>query len=206
MQVVSEEAGESESLVRLRLITHNARLVDARKERGMTQPEMAQAAGVPCWRLQHIENLKILPTEDDMIKMACVLEKPIDYLFPEELLAAIKVGVFSRRKAELAGPQILSLAEARCSQLTYDGETLLIEEANRTLLPAQIEKVLNTLLPREKRVLELRFGLKDGQSRTHEEVGKEFAVTRERIRQIEVKALRRLRHPSRSRMLKDYLD
>ena len=66
--------------------------------------------------------------------------------------------------------------------------------------------MLDTLTPRERRVLRLRFGLEDGRSRTLEEVGKEFDVTRERIRQIEAKALRKLRHPSRSRKLRDYLD
>ena len=66
--------------------------------------------------------------------------------------------------------------------------------------------MLSTLTPREQRVLQLRFGLEDGRSRTLEEVGKEFKVTRERIRQIEAKALRKLRHPSRSRKLKDYLE
>ena len=66
--------------------------------------------------------------------------------------------------------------------------------------------MLNTLTPREKKVIVLRFGLVDGHPRTLEEVGKEFNVTRERIRQIEAKALRKLRHPSRSRKLKDYLD
>jgi len=65
--------------------------------------------------------------------------------------------------------------------------------------------VLDSLTPRERRVLQLRFGLEDGRSRTLEEVGRDFNVTRERIRQIEAKALRKLRHPSRSRKLKDYL-
>jgi len=75
-----------------------------------------------------------------------------------------------------------------------------------TLLKEQLVEVLDTLTEREKKVLTLRFGLEDGRARTLEEVGKEFNVTRERIRQIEAKALRKLRHPSRSRKLKDYLD
>ncbi|MDD3367323.1 MAG: RNA polymerase sigma factor RpoD [Lachnospiraceae bacterium] len=75
-----------------------------------------------------------------------------------------------------------------------------------TLLKEQLEEVLGTLTDREQKVLTLRFGLEDGRARTLEEVGKEFNVTRERIRQIEAKALRKLRHPSRSRKLKDYLD
>ncbi len=78
--------------------------------------------------------------------------------------------------------------------------------ASQQLLKKQIDEVLSTLNTRERRVLQLRFGLEDGRSRTLEEVGKEFAVTRERIRQIEAKALRKLRHPSRSRKLKEYLE
>jgi len=81
-----------------------------------------------------------------------------------------------------------------------------VDAASKQLLKEQIEDVLDTLTPREQRVLQLRFGLEDGRSRTLEEVGREFNVTRERIRQIEAKALRKLRHPSRSRKLKDYLE
>ena len=80
------------------------------------------------------------------------------------------------------------------------------DPASHTMLREQLADVLSTLTPREAKVLRLRFGLEDGRSRTLEEVGKEFNVTRERIRQIEAKALRKLRHPSRSRKLKDYLD
>ncbi|MDN5347968.1 MAG: polymerase primary sigma factor [Clostridia bacterium] len=80
------------------------------------------------------------------------------------------------------------------------------EAASSMLLREQLEEVLDSLTPREKRVLRLRFGLDDGRSRTLEEVGQEFGVTRERIRQIEAKALRKLRHPSRSKKLKDYLE
>ncbi len=80
------------------------------------------------------------------------------------------------------------------------------EVASNTLLKEQLGDVLGTLTDREEKVLRLRFGLEDGRSRTLEEVGKEFNVTRERIRQIEAKALRKLRHPSRSKRLKDFLD
>ena len=79
------------------------------------------------------------------------------------------------------------------------------DSAAYTLLKEQLEEVMNTLTPREAKVLKLRFGLEDGKARTLEEVGKEFQVTRERIRQIEAKALRKLRHPSRSKKLKDYM-
>ena len=80
------------------------------------------------------------------------------------------------------------------------------EAASFTLMKEQLMSVLDTLTPREEKVLRLRFGLDDGRQRTLEEVGKEFSVTRERIRQIEAKALRKLRHPSRSKKLKDFLD
>ena len=80
------------------------------------------------------------------------------------------------------------------------------EAAAATLLKEQLNEVLDTLTDREQKVLRLRFGMNDGRARTLEEVGKEFDVTRERIRQIEAKALRKLRHPSRSRKLRDYLD
>ena len=80
------------------------------------------------------------------------------------------------------------------------------DAASHILLKEQLAEVLDTLTPREEKVLRLRFGLEDGRSRTLEEVGKEFNVTRERIRQIEAKALRKLRHPSRSKKLKDFLD
>ncbi len=81
-----------------------------------------------------------------------------------------------------------------------------VDAASKQLLKEQIDEVLSSLTHREQRVLQLRFGLDDGRSRTLEEVGQEFKVTRERIRQIEAKALRKLRHPSRSRKLKDYLE
>lgn len=87
-----------------------------------------------------------------------------------------------------------------------DNVPVLADAAAFTLLKEQLEEVLGTLTEREQKVLTLRFGLEDGRARTLEEVGKEFNVTRERIRQIEAKALRKLRHPSRSRKLKDYLE
>ena len=80
------------------------------------------------------------------------------------------------------------------------------DAASLTMLHSEVEDVLDTLTPRERRVLQLRFGLIDGHQRTLEEVGKRFGVTRERIRQIEAKALRKLRHPSRSKKLRDYLE
>jgi RNA polymerase primary sigma factor len=98
-------------------------------------------------------------------------------------------------------------ADSRLGDLVEDRASLAPTEAtSQQLLKEQIDKVLDELTEREKKVLQLRFGLKDGHARTLEEVGREFSVTRERIRQIEGKALRKLRHPTRSRKLKGYLD
>lgn len=194
---------ESVSLVRLRLITHNARLVDTRKELGITQRVMAQRVSVSQDRLRCIETLRAIPTEEEIVKIAYTLEKPTDYLFPESLLSAVEAGVFSRRKVELTAPQVISLTNTQRLRLAYDGETTMIEEVSRTLLAEEINKVLETLKPREQLVLRLRFGL-DGMPKTLEEVGRVLGVQRERVRQIEVKALRKLRHPARSRRLKDY--
>jgi RNA polymerase primary sigma factor len=90
--------------------------------------------------------------------------------------------------------------------LPDEGALAPADAASNQMLKEQVMDVLNSLTTRERKVLELRFGLEDGRSRTLEEVGREFRVTRERVRQIEAKALRKLRHPSRSRKLKDYLD
>ncbi|MBW2562372.1 MAG: sigma-70 family RNA polymerase sigma factor [Deltaproteobacteria bacterium] len=158
-------------------------------------------------RLQKIESLKLVPTEDDMVKIAIALELPIDYLFPESLIEAIKANAFGKRVAELPEPQVMSLAEAARSRLLapVNSEDDIIEDLDRQLLRERIEEVLSTLKPEESRVIRLRFGLDDGCSRTLEQVSWEFGVTKERIRQIEAKALRRLQWTSRSRQLRGFL-
>jgi len=119
----------------------------------------------------------------------------------EEIMA-----LFFRQPMSLDTP-IGEDADSSLGDLVEDRGSLAPTDAtSQQLLKEQIDRVLDELTEREKRVLQLRFGLKDGQARTLEEVGKEFSVTRERIRQIEVKALRKLRHPSRSRKLKGYLE
>jgi RNA polymerase primary sigma factor len=122
---------------------------------------------------------------------------------PEKVREIIKV---SQEPMSLETP-IGEDEDSHLSDFIEDRSTLpLVDAASRQILKQQIDEVLSTLNTRERRVLQLRFGLDDGRSRTLEEVGKEFGVTRERIRQIEAKALRKLRHPSRSRKLKDYLE
>ena len=105
-----------------------------------------------------------------------------------------------------AGEVISTVADEDPTEEPSEDASEPSEAASFSLLREQLMDVLDTLTPREKKVLELRFGLADGRTRTLEEVGKEFNVTRERIRQIESKALRKLRHPSRSKKLKDFIE
>ena len=133
---------------------------------------------------------------------------------PEEIAAAMEIPVERVREIQKVAQEPVSLEtpigeeeDSHLGDFIEDEEAPApAEAASYILLKEQLESVLDTLTPREEKVLRLRFGLDDGRSRTLEEVGQEFGVTRERIRQIEAKALRKLRHPSRSRKLKDYLD
>ena len=133
---------------------------------------------------------------------------------PEEIAEELKMPVERVREILKISQEPVSLetpiGEEEDSHLgdfiQDDNVPVPAEAAAQTLLKEQLNEVLDSLTEREQKVLRLRFGMNDGRARTLEEVGKEFDVTRERIRQIEAKALRKLRHPSRSRKLKDYLD
>ena len=133
---------------------------------------------------------------------------------PEEIAAEMNLDVERVREIQKIAQEPVSLEtpigeeeDSHLGDFIPDDEILSPQDAATfTLLKEQLNTVLETLTEREKKVLTLRFGLDDGRSRTLEEVGKEFDVTRERIRQIEAKALRKLRHPSRSKKLKDYLE
>ncbi len=133
---------------------------------------------------------------------------------PEELAKELNMSVEKVREISKISQEPVSLetpiGEEEDSHLgdfiPDDDAPAPSEAASFVLLKEQLVEVLKTLQPREAKVLKLRFGLEDGRQRTLEEVGKEFDVTRERIRQIEAKALRKLRHPSRSKRLKDFLD
>jgi len=133
---------------------------------------------------------------------------------PEEIAAAMEIPVERVREIQKVAQEPVSLEtpigeeeDSHLGDFIEDEDAPApAEAASYILLKEQLESVLDTLTTREEKVLRLRFGLDDGRSRTLEEVGQEFGVTRERIRQIEAKALRKLRHPSRSRKLKDYLD
>jgi len=135
------------------------------------------------------------PTPEEVAKVLGIDE--------EKALEIIKI---SQEPASLESP-VGDEEDSRLGDFIHDANRpTLFDEASRELLKEQVEKVLDSLSDRERRVLEERFGLRDGKSKTLEEVGKLFAVTRERIRQIEAKALRKLRHPSRAHFLRDYLE
>lgn len=133
---------------------------------------------------------------------------------PEEIAQELKITPEKVREIMKASQDPVSLEtpigeedDSHLGDFIPDGDAPApVDEASNTLLKEQLLEVLDTLTPREKRVLQMRFGIGNGKPKTLEEVGKEFDVTRERIRQIEAKALRKLRHPSRSKKLKDYLD
>ena len=133
---------------------------------------------------------------------------------PEEIAAEMEIPVEKVTEIQKIAQDPVSLEtpigeedDSHLGDFIQDDDSPAPQDAAAyTLLREQLEEVMKTLTPREAKVLKLRFGLEDGKSRTLEEVGKEFNVTRERIRQIEAKALRKLRHPSRSKKLKDFIE
>ena len=133
---------------------------------------------------------------------------------PEEIAAELEISVEKVMEIQKIAQDPVSLEtpigeedDSHLGDFIQDDDSPAPQDAAAyTMLKEQLEEVMNTLTPREAKVLKLRFGLEDGKARTLEEVGKEFDVTRERIRQIEAKALRKLRHPSRSKKLKDYMN
>lgn len=132
---------------------------------------------------------------------------------PEEVAQEMEIAVekvreiikVSQEPASLEAP-VGEEEDSRLGDFIQDASASPTDQATQALLKDHIREVLGTLSPREAKVLEYRFGLEDGKQRTLEEVGKEFGVTRERIRQIEAKAIRKLRHPTRAKKLRDYLD
>ena len=133
---------------------------------------------------------------------------------PEEIAAELEISVEKVMEIQKIAQDPVSLEtpigeedDSHLGDFIQDDDSPAPQDAAAyTMLKEQLEEVMNTLTPREAKVLKLRFGLEDGKARTLEEVGKEFDVTRERIRQIEAKAFRKLRHPSRSKKLKDYMN
>jgi RNA polymerase primary sigma factor len=133
---------------------------------------------------------------------------------PEELGAELELPPERVREIQKLAQEPVSLEtpigeeeDSNLGDFIEDSDAIVpIDAASFILLQEQLDAILHTLSDREKKVIQLRFGLTDGHARTLEEVGREFGVTRERIRQIESKTLSKLRHPSRSQRLRDYLD
>lgn len=196
---------EPATLVRLSLFTRNARLIDTRRESGWTQVQVAEWAGISLGRLSQIERLKAVPTVLEMDNLSAVLMRPTDYLFPDILMDSLRLGVFDRREVELQEDQVAALTE-RAVKMTLPPYFDEHRELDIGFLGSLVAKTLKTLTQREEKVLRMRFGIGYPRPYTYEETGKEFGVTRERIRQIEAKALRKLRHPSRSKELRFFLD
>ena len=196
--------------LRIRFIPYNARLVDARKAKGLTQFQLGMLTGIRLTELSHIETLRLQPTEEQKSELAGALEADATYLFPESLLDVVRSGVIPKKRlTEFGSENLLRLVESRQRLMLEGGreqETEMRRKAEMDLLSPEMTRAIASLKPREQEVLRLRFGLGGATPHTLKEVGREFGVLAERIRQIEAKALRKLRHPARSRMLKDYLD
>lgn len=199
------EGVEDSKILRLRLIVQNNRLKEEIERQGYTQKVFAKLVKINWVTLSRIINLRDLPTENQQVAIACALVKPIDYLFPETLLESIKRKVFENRTRLLDEEQVKQISGPPLFLLTDGGIEETEEEVDRDLLKQEMNHAMRTLTKRQKRVIQLRFGLEDGRSRTLKEIGEEFNVTGERIREIEAKALRLLRHPKLSRPLRDFL-
>ena len=200
---VGAVGSENPRVVSLRLIPTNKRLVQERKLRGWTQAYLANLANISSCKLGHIETLRVIPSQNEMEGLASILGVPEEELFPDELLYAIRRGIFSHRTVDLTKQEVASIGTVYQKFLTMPPE--FENDAMLSQLKDDVLSVLKTLTPREQRVLTLRFGLDGGGSRTDREVGEEFNISKGRVQQVEAKALRKLRHPSRSRVLIDYV-
>jgi RNA polymerase primary sigma factor len=167
--------------------------------------DQAKTIRIPVHMVETINKFKKIERELEQKYERAPTPEEIAKIMGIDVEKAHEIVKISQETASLETP-VGKEEDTRLKEFIEDETTLSpFEAASRELLKGHIDEVLTTLNPREKKVLELRFGLRDGRTRTLEEVGKEFGVTRERIRQIEAKALRKLRHPSRSKRLRDYL-
>jgi len=206
IELVDKEADFRFGL-RKRLYNWNMRI--ARELKGWRQQDLAEAIGVSSASISQIETLRVFPGSERAKIIAEALGRNSTELFPE-WLSDFRL----KRVPASTEEESISLEEAISQHLIAPNDPLLIDQGfedeierrvDSEILRDRIDTVLETLSPREKRIIELRFGLKDGRSCTNEEVGREFNVTRANIHQIEAKALRKLRHPKNLRLLKDFV-
>ena len=175
-----------------------------RLERGLSQIALAIKCGLGKARISQIETFRKYPSEEQAKRISEALNSTIEELFPR-WIEELKDKRTSIVTSQLVTERLLEHPELKMLPSGTDDIEQVVDEIDTELMNRELNKVLDTLNPREQKVLELRFGLKDGRPRTLEEVGKEFGVTRERIRQIEAKALRKLRHPARAGKLESYV-
>jgi len=193
-----ESTNNEDKILKLKIMPYNEHLVNTRKEIGFTQAQVSLMTGINVFKMGEIETLKRVPTDFEKGEIAATLDKPVEFLFPKELDLMVDTGILDEREKYFSSPQVQAL------RMSYTDEN--IEKFEEIFgLKGAMNDALKMLTPREQKVLELRFGLGIGRCKTFEEVGVVFNVTRERIRQIEAKALRKLRHPTRSRKLRGFL-
>ncbi len=195
----------SENLIELRLWMRNDRILHAKKGHGYNMEILSLATSLSVGKLRDIINLRFIPSDDERKIISAALDEPWEWLFSPQLDEIIRKHIFLPRIKLLNEIEAMQLGASILSLPSYCPNEDIEKGIDLQSLRIELKSILdNKINPRERRVLQLRFGLEDGRARTLEEVGKEFNVTRERIRQIEIKALRKLRHPSRSRKLRDY--
>ena len=167
--------------------------------------DQARTIRIPVHMIETINKLKRVQRELEQKYQREPTAKEIARVMKIEEIKVEEILKISQEPSSLQA-KVGAEGDTELSEFIPDDTAAPEDKASYELLKGHINEVLDTLSERERKVLELRFGLKDHKPRTLEEVGKVFGVTRERIRQIEAKALRKLRHPSRSRKLKDYLE
>ena len=186
----------------VRRIPFNGKMRQARQQKDLKQKMLADMVGISIQKIQQIEGIRAYPTEEQAYQIADILEIDPDILFPKWMKKnTIKPKSNFNYYMDMERKAFESREVLELEAPTTEMDLVEFEDLKRVL-----NENLNTLNAREKKIIELRFGLKDGKTSTLDEVGKEFGVTRERIREIEAKALRKLRHPSRAKKLEAFLE
>ena len=185
-----------------RLGVTNLNLKKARLEKGLLQKDVAKKLGISNCSYGQYENCRSMPNKERAKKIARILGKPVSYLFPEwfEIFTKKWKDTEKKKTVELNHESL----DCKEVQMLETGEDLE-READRSIIKDVVKNCVKDLSPREQKILEMRFGLLDGVAQTLEEVGREFDVTRDRIRQIEAKALEKLQGHEDITKLKSYI-